>query len=94
MKKILAVLVLVALLTSCELALGSSMPPEYGPPAQSMEYATLDCIDMFSINGKGYTHVKTALPVLVYNPNLYAVSITVDGSAILVLGIHEEKRLY
>ncbi len=94
MKKILVILVSVILLTSCRLALGGSIPAEHNTPIQSIECVSLDCIDMFSVNGKGYTTIKTRIPVLVYNPNLYTIDITVNGSAILTLESHEEKRLH
>ncbi len=93
MKRILIFAILILSLSSCELALGGSIPPEHNIPVQSVEYVTLDCIDMFSINGKGYTTIKTSLPVFVYNPNLYTINIIVNGSAILTLLPHEEKEL-
>ena len=94
MKRILLILVLVTLFTSCRLALGGSIPPEHNAPVQIIEYITLDCIDMFSINGKGYTTIKASLPVIVYNPNLYTINVMVNGSAILCIESHEEKGLY
>jgi len=94
MKRILLILVLVTLFTSCRLALGGSIPPEHNAPIQSVEYVTLDCIDMFSINGRGYTHIKASLPVLVYNQNLYTINVMVNGSALLTLPVHSEERLY
>ena len=93
MKNIFIFTFLILLLSSCRLALGGSIPPEHNTPVQSVEYVTLDCIDMFSINGKGYTTIKTSLPVFVYNPNLYTINIMVNGSAILILSPHEEKEL-
>lgn len=94
MKKYLGALIFILLLlSSCELALGGSIPPEHNTPVQSVEYVTLDCIDTFSINGKGYTTVKASLPVIVYNPNLYNIDVMVNGSAILTLLPHEENEL-
>jgi len=95
MKNILIILGFIIILSSCRLALGSDyIPQEEHANVQSVEYVTLDCIDMFSINGKGYTTIKASLPVLVYNPNLYSIDIMVSGSAILYIESHEEKGLY
>ncbi len=95
MKKILMLLCVLVLLTSCGLVLGG--PVEEGSSSaqvQQTAYTTLDCIDAFSIHGKLYTSVKVTLPSVVYNPNLYTIDITVNGSAILTLESHEEKRLH
>ena len=94
MKNIYIFILLIFLLSSCRLALGSDdVPQEEHANVQSVEYVTLDCIDMFSINGKGYTNIKASLPVLVYNPNLYNIDVMVNGSAILTLLPHEENEL-
>ena len=93
MKKILIFAILILSLSSCELALGGSIPPEHNTHVQSVEYVKLDCIDIFSINGKGYTSIKATLPVIVYNPNLYNIDVMVNGSAILTLLPHEENEL-
>ena len=96
MEKYLIVIIVILLsLSSCRLALGSDdIPQDEHANVQSVEYVTLDCIDMFSINGKGYTTIKASLPVLVYNPNLYTIDVIVNGSAILYIESHEEKGLY
>lgn len=95
MKKILMLLCVLVLLTSCGLVLGG--PVEEGSSSaqvQQTAYTTLDCIDTFAVNGKVYTSVKVVLPSTVYNPNMYSISIMVNGSAILTLESHEEKRLH
>ena len=94
MKKIYIFILLIFLLSSCRLVLGSDdIPQDNHANMQSVEYVTLDCVDIFSINGKGYTTIKTSLSVFVYNPNLYTINIMVNGSAILTLLPHEEKEL-
>ena len=95
MKKYLVLIICIIItLSSCRLALGSDdIPQEEHTNVQSVEYVALDCIDMFSVNGKGYTTIKASLPVLVYNPNLYNIDVMVNGSAILTLLPHEENEL-
>ena len=96
MKKYLVLIIILSILLSgCRLALGSDdIQQDNNSNVQSVEYVKLDCIDIFSINGKGYTSIKATLPVIVYNPNLYAIDIMVNGSAILFLESHIEERLY
>ena len=95
MKKILIIIVACLLFSSCGLVLHG--PIEEGHPStqvQQAAYTTLDCIDTFSIYGIVYTTKKSSLPITVYNPNLYTIVITVNGSAILTLESHSEERLY
>lgn len=97
MKKTLTIatiLILAITLPSCRLALGEFPPTEDSTITQQASYATLDCVDSFSINGKVYTAKKAILPVTIYNPNLYSIDVMVNGSATLSLRSHEEKELY
>lgn len=92
-KNIVLIIVLIISLSGCRLALGEFPPIDDSTEVQQISYATLDCIDTFSIHGIVYTTKKVALPVTIYNPNMYTIVITVNGSALLAIPAHSEERL-
>jgi len=70
MMKIVAIIIVIMLLMSCALI---NDKQSYEPPRFEIisEY-------LFSINGKVFTKATAQTPFTLYNPNLYAIIITID----------------
>ena len=70
MMKIFAIVIVIMLLMSCALINDKQY---YEPPRFEIVSKYL-----FSINGKVFTKATAQTPFTLYNPNLYAIIITID----------------
>lgn len=69
MKKLALILILITILASCE----------YDTMHLQYEYASVHSTSLFVVNGKAYTSYGGNLPIAIYNPNNYAITVTADG---------------
>lgn len=70
MKRILVLTILIIwLLASCAY---DHYPPEQRPVSITSE-------SVFVVNGKAYTLYANRIPITIYNPNNYAITVTADG---------------
>jgi hypothetical protein len=83
MKRIVLIL-LVIFLSSCS----------YDMMHTQYEYMSISSNSLFVIGGKAYTSYGGNLPITIYNPNNYAITVTADGTDYIIapLGTLELKE--
>lgn len=92
MRKILVILCLTLLLSSCYYIW--PVYPEEEEYVDTRQFAQVTSSHLFTYNGRVCIACNALLPAEIYNPNNYAITVTADGTdyTIVPLGILELKE--
>ena len=79
MKKIILILFIVLLLSSCYYVWPVYLEEEHQEVVDTSQFAQVTSSHLFTYNGRVCIACNALLPAEIYNPNNYAITVTSDG---------------
>lgn len=92
MKKLFVTIMLIFIFTSCDLLINPHPPIREHEDQVVIEPLIIQSEDLFTINGNAYTYIGVKKNVLVYNPNIYQITILI-GYEKLIIQSHDTAEV-